>query len=311
MKRFFALFLCVALLLCACRVPPDTQKEKDTMKLLIIGNSHSIDAFHFLYDAFKDQLPEQKLTIGVLHFSGCSISTHLQFATHNKPMYVYFLNEDGNWVITEDNKMRNVLKDQRWDMVMFQAAKSDLDESLNEAGRRGLEEYVRKFTAEDVQFLWHTSWPSPNDDRFFVPGVVPEGYKENLQNLYGFDPANQFTVLTDMAKAHILTDEHYAKAVCTGSAIMHAHKALLIPQAKLWRDHTHLSDFGRLMAAYAMYAQLTGNKVETVGIDVIPGEKRHFMFREEGDLTVTDHMKKSIANAANHSLSDPWTVPGK
>lgn len=279
------------------------------MKLLIIGNSHSIDAFHFLYDAFRDQLPEEKIAIGVLHYSGCAISTHLQFARHNKPMYTYFLNTDGNWSITEDNKMRQVLTDQRWDMVMFQAAKSDLDETLNVAGRRGLEEYVGKYTAEECSFLWHTSWPSPNDETFFIS--APEGYKENLQNLYGFDPINQFAVLTDMAKQHILTDSHYAKAVCTGAAIMYAHRELGVPQTQLWRDYTHLSDYGRLMAAYAMYAQLTGNRVSSVGIDLIPAEKRHFMFQESGDLAITEEMKQAIMKAANHSLDDPWTVPGK
>lgn len=312
MKRLLALTVCAALLLCAlcaCRVPPNTKKEKDTMKLLIIGNSHSIDAFHFLYDAFQDQLPEQKITLGVLHFSGCAISTHLQFATHNKPMYTYFLNTDGNWVITEENKMSRVLKDQRWDMVMFQAAKSDLDETLNEAGRRGLEEYVRKYTAEDVRFLWHTSWPSPNEEAFFLS--APEGYKENLQRLYGFDPVNQFTVLTDMAKKHILPDSHYEKAVCTGAAIMHAHKNLGVPQTQLYRDHTHLSDYGRLTVAYAMYAQLTDNAVKSVGIHLIPAEKRHFMFQESGDLPITEEMKQVIIKAANHSLSDPWSIPGK
>ena len=127
--------------------------------------------------------------------------------------------------------------------------------------------------------------------------------------LYGFDPANQFRVLTDAAKAHILTDENYTGAVCTGAAIMYAHKVLGRPQLELWRDYTHLSDLGRLIAAYSMYAQLMGNAIQQVGIDTIPVGKRSLQYQHLGDMTVTDQMKEIIIQSVNHALQDPWSVP--
>lgn len=284
------------------------------MKLLIIGNSHSIDAFYMLQKVFQDQLPEQKITLGIVFYGGCSISKHVLFAQREEPAYTYLRNQGAEWETFEYQTMKSILEDQSWNKVMFQAAKTDMDETLNEAGRRELEGYVTQQLGRPYEKWWHTSWPSPNDEIFFSPAYTsqaPEGYKENLMALYGFDPTNQFAVLTDMAKKHIMTDENYSGAVCTGAAIMYAHNVLERRQLELWRDYTHLSDLGRLIVAYSMYAQLTGNSIEKVGIDTIPVEMRSVQYQHLGDLTVTDELKEVILQSVNHSLEDPWGVPTK
>lgn len=318
-RRCILLLICITMSVClltACRNLTNQEEIKlegeGPVKLLIIGNSHSIDAFYLLYQVFQDQMPDTELVLGVLHYRGCSISKHLAFAQNEKPYYTYLRNTNGQWEVLEDMDMRSVLQDQQWNKIMFQAAKTDLDETLNKADRRQLEDYVSKNLLEPCQYLWHTSWPSPNDEVFFSPAYVclaPEGYKENLMELYGFDPVNQFAVLTDMAKTHILTDDHYTKAICTGASVMYAHKVLGISQLELWRDYTHLSDFGRLMVAYSLYAQLTGNQIRQVGVETIPTEMRHLQYQYLGDLKITPQMQQIIVQGANHSLEDPWTVP--
>lgn len=310
-RRWILLLLCVAML---CALPGCAMKERgeEPLRLLIIGNSHSIDAFYMLQKVFKDQLPEQKVVLGVVHYGGCSISKHVLFSQHDEAVYTYLRDIDGKREEFEHQTMRQILEDQPWDKVIFQAAKTDLDETLNVQGRRDLEAYVAQRLGKPYEKWWHTSWPSPNEEIFFSPAYVclaPEGYKENLMALYGFDPANQFRALTDAAKAHILTDENYTGAVCTGAAIMYAHKVLGRPQLELWRDYTHLSDLGRLMVAYSMYAQLTGNAISQVGIDTIPVEERSLQYQHLGDMTVTDQMKEIIIQSVNHALQDPWSVP--
>jgi len=287
-------------------------KNSDKRKILIVGNSHSVDAFHFLYDAYLDQNPGKELVSGVVYYSGCAISRHLQFYHNGEKVYRYYKNDNGAYSVTRELDLQTILSDQAWDTVFLQAAKADLDDTLNRAGRRELEEVVNQYVKNPHQFMWHTSWPSPNDETFFSPDYVrqpPQGYKDRLIQLYGFDPITQFTVLTDKAKAHILTDPVYSKAVCTGSAIMNAHVTQGIPQLEIWRDYTHLNDFGQLIAAYAMVVQLTEKKVEKVGIDTVPAAFRHQMYRHLGDLTVTEEMKEIIKIAANHSLDAPWLVP--
>ncbi len=281
-------------------------------RILIIGNSHSVDAFWLLSQALRDLLPGIEPVLGVAYYSGCSIDRHIQFGTGNEPAYRYYKNTDGQWDIREQFTLDTVLQDEPWDIVFLQAAKSDLDDTLNRAGRRTLENFVNERVQTPHQFFWHTSWPSPNDEYFFSPEHKPQppaGYKERLINLYGFNPINQFAVLTSKAKEHILTDETYLMAVCTGAAILNAHLTQGRPQTQIWRDYTHLNDFGRLIAAYAMAAQLTGRTVERITMDVLPAPMRQERFRELGDLTITQDMKQTVIQAANYALHDPWSVP--
>lgn len=280
-------------------------------KILIIGNSHSVDAFHFLHLAFRDQLPDEDVTLGILYYSGCSIDRHIDFYKANDPACDYYKNTHGDWVISKKTALLSaVLADENWDRVFLQAAKSDIDDTLNLDGRRELEAIVNSHLSTPHVFSWHTSWPSPNDPFFFAPGrFVPDGYKARLEALYGFDPINQFTVLTSKAKEHILPDPTYHKKICSGAAVMNAYVTQGCPQTDIWRDYTHLNDFGRLIAAYGFFAQLTDRRVERINVDTVPAHLRHKFFTELGDMTVTDEMKSVIITAANHALDDPWTVP--
>ena len=281
-------------------------------RILIIGNSHSTDAFWMLPYALNDLAPEQEIVLGVAYYSGCSITQHNTFASKNKSVYRYHKNEKETWTSTDDVTLNTMLQDQPWDVIMLQAGSSDLDATLNKLGRRQLERHVRSRVRNPYRLVWHTSWPSPNDEMFFSPGFdpqPPEGYKDRLVESYGFDPVNQFDVLTAKAKEHILTDDRYDKAICTGAAIMHAYLVQNCPQTDLWRDYTHLSDFGRLVAAYAMAAQMTGESVEAVSVEAIPAALRNRRFRKYGDLIITQEMKQIVIQAANHSLRDPWNIP--
>lgn len=284
------------------------------LKILIIGNSHSTDAFQLLAEAFRDQMPGQDVVMASLYYSGCSITQHNQHIEENAPVYRYTINKNGVQEVTYNVTINYGLHHQDWDIIMLQAAKTDRDETLNLAGRRKLEKYVDDHMANPYVFAWHTSWPSPNDETFFSPEWVrqpPAGYKENLIRLYGFDPVFQSQLLTRQTVDHIIPDDTYKYCVNTGAAIMHAHLVQQIPQLEIWRDYTHLHDFGRLIVAYAMYAQLTGNKITSIGMDTVPVEKRHEQFRHLGDLQITEKMKQAIIRAANYSLENPWVIPAE
>ena len=54
---------CILLLLCAamlCALPGCAMEERgeEPMRVLIIGNSHSVDAFYMLQEVFAEQMPE-------------------------------------------------------------------------------------------------------------------------------------------------------------------------------------------------------------------------------------------------------------
>lgn len=334
-KRILSLFLACLLLLslCACRREFPSAEERATTEastaettedpslknerksILIIGNSHSVDAFWLLYQAWKDQYPHENLCIGILHYGGACITEHVDFATNHNPVIRYYKNDSGKWVVTYGVTSHSVLSDEEWDIVLMQPAKEDLsDPTLNKEGRHALAEIIDQYVTTPHQIMWHISWPSPNDEIFFSPDYVrqpPEGYKKKLTRLYGFNPVNQFTVMLEQTKENILDDTVYQGAVCSGASIMHALLVQEQSQLDLWRDYTHLSDYGRLMAGYAIVAQLNQTPIESVGIDVITVGWRHKQNKGYGPLKLTEEMKQGIIDGANYALHSPWQMPEK
>ena len=74
MKRVFALILCLATvfgMLTACGTaetpettapaPTESPEEAEVLKIMILGSSRSINTFQMLWNAFNDQMPDQKV----------------------------------------------------------------------------------------------------------------------------------------------------------------------------------------------------------------------------------------------------------
>ena len=289
--------------------------EEDTLKIIVIGNSHSVDAFRLLDKVFKDQDPEQNIVLGVMYYSGCSIKQHVQFAKAESPVYDYRLNVDGTWVNNKESTLQDGLTDQQWDLVVMQAATADNDSTFNKSGRDELAAIVAENISTPYKLVWHMTWASPNDETFYAAGFDPQPpatWRDRYDNLYNFDYVTYLSSMLNNVKTHILPDPMYDIHVGVGSAIAYAHLNLGIPQTELYRDYTHLSDFGRLIASFCWYSQLTGKEITQINIDLIPAADRA-TYRQQalGDLVVTDEMKDVIIRSANYVLNEEnrWSVP--
>lgn len=329
MKRLLCLLLTVLMVLAAfsgcgdrtaspesTQAPTPTQSPEDekALKILVIGNSHGNDTFWLLHEVFADQMPEQEVVLGALYYSGCSVTKHVKFATENQYVYDFHRNSDGTWETMSETNMETALRNQAWDIIVFQGGRGDQDKEYNLSGRRTLEQYVSERVVQPYKMMWHITWPSPEEPTFFDPSYrvqPPSGWVEYLQTNYDHDTFKQFTYMTDKAKEYLIPDETYEKVICSGAGIMHAHAASGVPQLELWRDYTHLSDYGRLIAAYSFYAQITGNAVTEINLEKIPASLRQKYARAEGDLIITEEMKQVIIAAANHALEDAWTAPAR
>lgn len=297
-------------------VPEITQspEEEKVTKILILGNSHSGDTFWQLQKVFQTELPDEQFAFGYLYYSGCPIKKHVEFAYSNAPEYIYRINADGYWTEYKDATMQMALKDQVWDYIVLQPGRADADDTYALDARRKLESYVAEYVKQPYQLLWQTTWANPTDKVFFSPEwpvQPPAGTEDTLIRLYGHNNVTQFTKSTDIAKQHIIPDDTYAKKMCIGSAIMHAILVQDRPQTEIYRDYTHLTDFGRLIASYSFFAQFTGQKITEVNVDVVPAYLRMSRYQSEGDLIITDEMKQILMDAVNYSVDNPWTVPAK
>lgn len=294
--------------------PTQSPEEEKVLKIIVVGNSHGNDTFWLLHEVFKDQMPEQEVVLGALYYSGCSVTKHVKFATEDQHVYDFHKNENGQWETMNEVNIDAGLRNQAWDYVLFQGGRGDTLNEYNLTCRRALEKIVSDRVPQPYKMLWQVTWPSPSDPTFFSPDFrvqPPAGWVEYLQTDYDHDPFKQFDVMTGKAKEFLLEDETYEKVICAGAGVMYAHAVLGVPQVELWRDYTHLSDYGRLITAYCFYAQFTGEPITEINLEKIPASLRHKYFKAEGDLVITEEMKQVIIAAANHALEDPWTVPAK
>ena len=282
------------------------------MKMMMIGNSHGIDTFWLLQKVFEDQMPGEEIELGVMYYSGCSVTRHVNFVREKQSPYGYYNNKDGEWTVEKGVDMDAGLCDRDWDVIAFQSGRGDHENAYNLEGRRALEQIVKDRVAQPYKMIWHITWPSPEDSMFFAeeyPVHPPKGWVEFLERDYNHDTFKQFEAMIARTKPYLLEDETYEKVISTGGGIMHAHAVMKVPQTAIWRDYTHLSDYGRLIAAHTFYAQFTGNPISEIKMDVIPAALRQKRFQAEGDLIITEEMKRVIMAAANHALEDPWTAP--
>ena len=319
MKRFLCLLLVCVFTVClfaGCQSTPDTPEtteapaptespeEAKVLKIMILGSSRSVNAFHFLYQAFKDQMPDQELVLGIMYYSGCSMSMHTEFIQTNQPVYRYYLNTDGVWSYTSDVLMEVGLLDQNWDVILLQAGSGDLDNEMNKPCRNFLKEYVDSRVQHPHTLWWHSTWFNSTTPSLFDP-------TKTKLDPNAIDQYKQLQDGIDAAKAYVFDDPMFEGHITSGTPMMYALKVLDIPETDLYRDHTHLSDYGCLLVAYAWYAQFTGNPVTEIGYDVLDTKYRQSQYKNLGPMDVTEEMKQAIIETANYTLENPWTAPTK
>jgi len=331
MKRFFALLLSVLMLLgmfSGCQKAPEataepteapgptqSPEEQEVLRIFVIGNSHTNDATNLLYEVFHAESPDQKVMVGNMYYSGCPIVKHVTFAKGNSPEYRYMKNDNGIWNNTEAFTLSAALKEQAWDVVVLHEmnTRATQDSNWTNTNLQELIDYVKTNTYYNTDFIWHLPWANPVDPVFFEltydpqpPGTWVEQYQNNSDMNYD----KMLTQLVEMSQKYVMTNENVTAAIPAGPAIHYANNKLDQTDPDLYRDYTHLSDFGMLLCAYTWYASIMGlEEITEVNINVIPAELRHRRAKVLGDLEITEDMKKVIIESVNWALKNPWTVP--
>ena len=284
--------------------PTETPEEAKALKIMILGSSRSVNTFQLLYEAFKDQMPDQKLVLGIMYYSGCSMTMHAKFIQNNESVYDYYRNDSGRWVIKNKVHMDTGLCDDNWDVILLQAGTGDLANEMNINCRAFLQQYVDSRVKHPHVLWWHSTWFNSTDPTLY------DSTKTSINPL----TVDQYKQLNDnisASKAYVFEDPMFAGHINSGTPMMYALKVLGIPEKDLYRDHTHLSDYGCLLVAYAWYAQFTGKPVEKIDLTTIAAETRNPQYRHLGDLEVTQEMKDAILKTVKYTLENPWTAPMK
>lgn len=279
------------------------QPEDDgILKIMILGSSRSVNTFQLLYQAFKDQLPDQEFVMGVMYYSGCSMTMHERFIKNNEAVYHYYRNDGGDWVITPGMKMEEGLHAENWDVILLQAGTGDQDKTMQLETRKFLKGFIDDHVIDPYELWWHSTWFNSTDpDLYKPPKTAADAAK--------VDQVAQLTSTNGAAVKYVLNDPMFAGHITSGTPMLYALKCLGQTDKDLFRDHTHLSDFGCLLVAYSFYAQYTGNPVTEINLEKIPVSLRHKEYQHLGDMEVTEEMKQVIIDTVSYTMDNLWAVP--
>ena len=298
--------------------PTQSAEEAAVLKVLTIGNSHSVDANHMLYDVFKAENPDQEVVIYHLYKGGCKLSEHVDFMTNDKPDYTLYKNTDGVWQQVKNYTAKYALLDQAWDVVIFQEMNriGGVADSYQDGYVDTIINYINKHVEIDPVIGWHLLWTNPFDYEWvFQPGMPDPGgesaidsWKNYHQLHYQTNTDIMYNALVEQTNKFVMSNDAFSLLIPSGTAMIYARNVCGLTDSDLHRDYTHLSDFSRLMVAYLWYAQLMGlEEITEVNIDVIPSAMKHnpdFI-----DVQITQEMKQIIIDSVNYALKNPMTIP--
>ena len=328
MKKFLAILLAALMLLgmlAGCQTkenpgqtttqetepqkPEQPAEEQEFLRVLTIGNSHTVDANLLLYNVFRKEMPQQKVLLGNMYFSGCAVSQHVDHFENNQPVYVYYKNNGSGWQQQRNKTLEDALKEQAWDIIILHEMNNSAATESTYGGDnyQKLINYFKEKTVYAPKIIYNLGWANPTSEELWNLGY-PGDWVNSYKQKWG-DYTTMFTTMTQLAEKHVLPMKDITGMIPTGTAFCYARNELGKTDEELYRDYTHLSDLGSLLAAYLWFAVITEKtEISAVNIDVIPAQQRYEKNWGLGDWAITQDIKDMIVKSVNFALKNPLQV---
>ncbi len=238
MKRLMTLLLAAALSLTAFA------QQKDTLRILAVGNSFSQDAVEqYLWELFDAAgIP---VIIGNLYIGGCTLERHFQNSVTDKSIYSYRKVKNGVKTTREPVTLAAGLADEPWDYVSFQQASGFSGEyETFEPYLLALRAYVRRRVPADARFMWHQTWAySADADHHDFPR-------------YGRDQQRMYEAIVAASRA-VMKNHKFPVLIPAGTAIQNGRTSRLGDTFNA--DGYHLErTYGRYTAACTWFEAISG-----------------------------------------------------
>lgn len=242
MKRLLTLLVAILV-----AVASAAGQQKDTLRILAIGNSFSQDAVEqYLWELFDAAgIP---VIIGNMYIGGCTLERHFNNSVTGKKKYAYRKIVGGVKTNTPEVGLSDGLSDERWDYVSFQQASGVSGEyETYEPYLLALQAYVRRRVPATAVFMWHQTWAYSAD------ATHPEFPR------YGSDQMKMYQAIMDASK-RALHNHGFPIIIPSGTAIQNARASSL--GDTLNRDGYHLEPtYGRYTAACTWFEAISGLSV--------------------------------------------------
>lgn len=239
---------------------------QDTLRVLCIGNSFSIDAVeqNLVELAAERGIP---MKIGNLYIGGCSLQQHADNFRAGKAAYSYRVITMGQRKVTEHVSIQRAIADDKWDIVTLQQAShfSGMPDSY-EPYVTELLDSVRRHIQPGARVMWHMTWAYSANSKHqaFRPN-----YHCDQQYMY-----EQIVYCT----YRLLFNHPFDGLIPGGTAIQNARETDL--GDTMCRDGYHMQPtYGRYCLACTWLEALTGQSC--IGLQHMP----EGMTEKQRDLT--------------------------
>ena len=302
-------------------IPTQSPEEEAVMKILMIGQSHAQDAVWFLQTVLQAEMPDREFLV-VDVYQPLNISQHIANIKADADVYDYIEFRDGGFNKIENFRISIALKKEQWDLIIFNEATwpQTQEHEHTDGDFTFLKNYIKENAAPGYKLAYNATWAQPVAAELYKGANradAPAGFRNKYEMWFGGDRTRHFAQICKLIETYEETDPDFDFVFHSGTAIQYASETHGVPEADverkydLYRDYTHLSDFGRLIVAYQIYAQIFGlEELTEVNVDVIPADMRA-TFREKplGDIEITEEHKAAIIASVNYALKNPNKAP--
>ncbi len=212
------------------------------LKILSLGNSFSVDSLQYVYQ-IAENLGIEKITLGNLYISGCTLATHLNNAKSDSASYTYYTNTTGTWKTTSKYKMSAAVTSENWDYITFQQGSrtSGLADTYDD-----LEELVPIIheMSPEAKLVWHMTWA-------YQQNSTHSGFAN-----YDNNQITMYNAIVNSVKTKVNTNKNIVSVIPVGTSIQNARTSTL--GDTLTRDGFHLTTTtGRYIGSLTFVSKLT------------------------------------------------------
>lgn len=231
--------------------PTKEIKYKDSLKVLAIGNSFSVDGMEYLWNICDDQGIET-IVLGNLYIGGCTLDTHWNNISNKTNAYTYYKNTTGKWVSTASVSVQTAIADEEWDVITIQQASGSSGRPTTYGNLTKILEWIdTNKTNENAEIIWHMTWAYAQNSthKEFV------NYQKNQMTMY--------QNITETVQSTVTTNTLVQGVIPSGTALQNLRSSYV--GDTITRDGYHLhKGIGRYTASLTWFAAITGRSVESV-----------------------------------------------
>ena len=288
-------------------------KEGETLKVLAITSSFGLNTTQLLYDvAVAEGYAPENVIVARLYTSGCTLEKHLAHAPSEEnpeglPVYQYtkITGETGKWttVYAEgEATLLDGLQDEDWDIIFMQQGAAQapvLSSYTDENGQDRIDLFraiVNQYAPADAKFVWNMLWAYQGDSTQSV-----------FVNTFGSNQMAMYEANINAVSTKVVPRTDYDAIIPSGTVIQNARTSAF--GDTLCRDTYHLNNYGGIMAAYGLFATLTGQELTEINIDAVTASTNNGIGGADTITTaLTDTQKAIIMESVNNALADPFQV---